>query len=358
MKAKQLPIHANPGLETECYHNFRLSIVMADPSRIPWCYGHYVNLQIVSKEKMMFPFVRFEEHLDVYAGLLREEPLDNLSVGMLPAIRDAIDQGHYVIIYLNWSRLPCSNLYRGADLIHDAILYGYDDEEKQLDLLAFEVNGKSYGTVRLPYATCEEEFAHVIEEHKHANKWFAYYGFPLSSIELESAASFMLDKRSLYFSLERGNIQPRGEKDDVFANGYPVNAYMADYFAKAAKGQHIDPREYGIWNIVVTKMLQHKRWMLRRLAYMWEHANGDERRMLAKCRDLYEQAKQQLMRVRVQSLLYQKTADAKHLTAISEHFHVIYEKEKRAVPLLMELLIDIRMDPRSSTIGKAGDTDE
>ncbi|GIQ69339.1 hypothetical protein DUZ99_17265 [Xylanibacillus composti] len=346
MKARQLPIHPNPGLETECYHNFRLSIIMADPMRTPWCYGHFVNLQIKSKENMMFPFVRFEEHLDVYAGMLREEPLDYGGKGVLAAIRGALDQGHYVMMYFNWSRLPCSNFYRGPDLVHDAIIYGYDDERQQLDLLAFEINGKSYGRTRIAYAVCEKEFAHVAEEHLHANRWFAYYGFPLSRICLEPAAMFTHNWRSLYFSLERGNIQPRGEKDDVFSNGFPVNVYMADYFARTAKSRDIDPREYGIWNIVVTKMLQHKKWMLRRLAYMQDREAGPDRRLLQKSMDLYEQAKQLLMRVRMDSLLFQKTTNSRHLAEISENFHAIYEKEKRAVPLLMEYLVEARLDLR------------
>lgn len=346
MKARKLPVHLNPGLETECYHNFRLSIIMADPARTHWCYGHFVNLQIQPKEKMMFPFVRLEEHLDLYAGMLQEAPLDYQNRGVLNAIREALDRDQYVVIYLNWSRLSCSNVFRGPNLIHDAIIYGYDDADQHFDLLAFEVHGKSYGATRLAYADCEREFAHVVEEHLHANKWFAYYGFPLSSIQLEPSARFTHDWRSLYFSLERGSIQPRGEKDDVFANGYPVNAYMAHYFALASEGLDIDPREYGIWNIVVTKMLQHKKWMLRRLAYMMDAADGSGQLLLKKSNGLYEQAKQLLMRVRMESIQFQKTADARRLADISGYFHAIYEKEKRAVPLLMEYLVDARLDPR------------
>lgn len=344
MPVKQLPVHMNPGLETECYHNFRLSIIMSDPDRLPWCYSRFVNLQIQSKEKMQCPFVRFEEHLDIYSGLLLEEPIDIHHKDWMTSIREAINQDQYVIIYLNWKHIRGSNFYNGSDLVHDAIIYGYNDEERMLDLLAFEVLGKSYGTIRIPYDICETEFAHVIEAHLHANKWFAYYGFPLSTIRINRCAEVSQDLRCLYFALERGKVRPQGREDDVFANGYYVNEHMAAFFLQLSADRNVDAREYGLWNIVVLKMLQHKKWMLKRLAFMMHAHSGRDDRLLKKSLSLFEKAKLRLMQVRMDALKYQKTSEVHYLEQLSGHFQYIFEQEKRAVPLMMEYLIQTRLD--------------
>ncbi len=343
MSKKRLPVHLNPGLETECYHNFRLSLLMSGPERLAWCCNHFVNLKIQSKAKMHFPFVAFEEHLDIYSGLLTERLMDARGKAWDAAIREAIDQGRYVLIYLNWKRIEASNFYNGPDLVHDAIIYGYDREAGLFDLLAFEVNGKSYDAVQISFAACELELAHVLEEHWHANKWFAYYGFPISTIDLLPYADAEGDWRCLYFSLERGKVRPQGQGDDVFANGYFVNEYMASYFSQRALDGNIDPREYGVWNIVIVKMLQHKKWMLRRLAYLRQTREGSGSRLLQKSESLYEKAKGLIMNARVESYKYQKTGERRYLDRLAALFQSVFEQEKRAVPLLMEHLIDVRL---------------
>ncbi|MFD2673338.1 hypothetical protein [Marinicrinis sediminis] len=352
MIRKTLPIHANPGLETECYHNFRLSLLLADAQREPWAWGHFVNLQLSCEASFRFPLVRFEEHLDLYAPVLKEEPLPCEGRDCIAVIREAIMRDQYVVIYLNWKHIPGSNLYEQKDMVHDAIIYGFDDERKLLQMIAFEVEGRSYAPIHLSYELCRREFETILQEELHAQQWFAYYGFPLSAITVQNHRDMNFEASSLYFSLDRGKVGIQKGSVQMFANGYPVNEAMSDYFAQVAAGRELDPREYHFWNIVIVKMVQHKKWMLRRLHYL--QANNPSK-LLQACQRLYEKAKQQLMQVRIDSFKYQKTGEIHYVRQLSEHFHLIYEQEKRAVPLLMEHLIQVRMSPWQTETNRTGE---
>ncbi|MFB0842416.1 hypothetical protein [Paenibacillus oleatilyticus] len=344
LTAKRLPVVPNPGFETECYHNLRLSIVMTEPRLMPWCLSHFVNLIVQSKRAGQFPLIRFEEHLELYGGLLVEEPLAVKPGGYVSAIREAIDEGSYVLVYLDWKRIPQSHFFAVREMVHDALVYGYDDESGTLDILAFETNGRAYGSVCLPYETCEAELAHVAERHADTHIWFAYYGFPLTAVRLHRSPSLPsgFDYRSLYFALERGRVRAPGLSQDAFASGYFVYDYMAGLFHQMAGGDvSLDPREFGFWNINVHKMMQRHKWMLKRIDAL-ERAAGSP--LLGKSKRLYENAKQRLMSIRADSLKAQKTGDARLLASIGDHFQAMYEQEKRAVPLLMEYLVRLKFE--------------
>ncbi|WP_128895452.1 hypothetical protein [Longirhabdus pacifica] len=342
MAKKQLPIHTNPGLATECYHNFRLSILMTNPQFAPWYYNHFVNLQLQSKDHLSIPFVGFEEHLDIYTHVLEEETIDIRAYSptqLVSLIKEALHQQQYIVIYLNWKHIASSNFYKGNDLIHDAIIYGYDDNSETFDVIAFEVNGKAYDTVPISYAQCEQQLLDMKNHHLTSEKWFAFYGFPLSTIKVQ-APYLSHPMSNLFFSLERGNMQAGKGTKAMLANGPYVNQYLSHFFSSLMESGEIDEREHGLWNITVVKMIQHKTWMLRRIEWLKEVADLP---ILQQVEKKYERAKRALAQIRAHSFKYQKTLDKQYFISISQQFQTVFEQERRAVPLLMEYLIDTKL---------------
>lgn len=364
-QVKQLPVNANPGFESECYHNLRLSAVLAEQSWLSWGLSHFVNLIVRGRPEGQMPMVRFEEHLEVYSGVLDEHRLAEEyapRAGTIhtdrgnhtAAIRKAIDEGQYVIIYLDWSRVPCSSYYRqGRALVHDALIYGYDDTAQVFDVLAFEVDGRSYAPVRISYAVCERELEGVIREHSESQLWFTHYGFPLSSFRVwpASGASGVqrLDTRAVYFALDRGRIQASALAPDAYASGYYVNLYLSMFFSSLADGGRVDPRENDFWNIMIHKMTQHKRWMLLRIEALEQLADSP---LLQHAKRYYTQTRRVMKEIRAESLKVQRQPDSSRYERLAGLFRTLYEQEKRAVPLLMEHLV------RMQSTGNGGNQDE
>lgn len=179
MTSKQLPINENPGFSTECYHNFRLSIIMADPNLRPWCMSHYYNLIMYRESLDTFPRIHLEEHLNIYSDVLSEQTLlVKQHKSWRQEIIERLKSDTYVLLYLNWKFIPQSSFYHREDMIHECLIYGYNEDQQTFDTIAFEVDRKAYGTTNLSFQAVEEGINLMFDHHMYSHKWFAHYGFP------------------------------------------------------------------------------------------------------------------------------------------------------------------------------------
>lgn len=341
METRQyLPVTEQTGFFTECYHNFRLSIVLAHPELLPWFYSQFCNLILQSNRDDQFPFVRFEDHLDIYTEVLREEVILQAE-DWVETIRQAVAAGDYILLYFNWKNIKSSLYYQQKDMHHEALLYGFDDETETFTLLAYDVEGKVYGKTRITYAECRRELERLIAEDMHSQRWFAYYGFPLQRISLKQKEPTAINLRRLYFALDRARVKASPHESEVFAMGYHIYAYLTEFFQQLGQGRYLHPAEHVLWNIVLNKMIQHKKLMVKRLDFL---AQDGPSPFLQRCRSFYEQARKQLVSIMGQSLRYQQSASGELLREIAKATQEIYELEKRAVPLLMEYLVDRQLE--------------
>ncbi|GAA4726383.1 hypothetical protein [Brevibacillus fulvus] len=332
----QLPVHPNPGFETECYHNFRLSIVLRNDQLLPWYYSHFANLVLIGKEPDDFPMINFAEHLEIYSEVLKEERIPD-TPDWTELIRSCLAQGEYVLIYFNWKHIKGSHYYQVRDLFHEALIYGYDDQKQAFQLLAFEVGGKIYGALEVSYEDCQREFVRLRREDMHSQKWFAYFGFPIARIRLKEQLPTSMDMRRLFFSLDRGRVKANPSSYEVYAMGYDLNLYLAHYFGQVITGERRLPtREFTRWNIMIHKMAHHKKLMMRRLEYLDPEG---KQQIVSKIKDYYAFSSKALLKSRALSYQYQRTGDGDALKRLSEQFQYIYEQEKRATALLMEFLV-------------------
>lgn len=320
-------------MEVECYHNFRLSIVRSFPGLMPWYYSHFINLTLQADEGELFPIIRFEDHLDVYDGVLEETP-SNFSEGdVIGHIRACLLKKRYVIAYLNWKHVESSSFYRRQNMVHEALVYGFDDNSRRLHLLAFQAGGKEYGHITIDYEAFEAVFSRLAEEDWEKQRWFAYYGFPISDVQV-TEQSFGFDYRRMFFALDRSKAA--ADSPAIHPTGAQINRFMADYFRRKHAEGNIPQECFPIWGIMVYKTVLHKTMMLQRLEFLQKDRHGDKLQPVVA---LYQKAHRQAQHLSWISHRYRRLPDPKELKAVAEAYDNLYAAEKRANLLLMEFLV-------------------
>jgi len=334
----RLPVMDAPGLETECYHNCRLSAVLADPDMTPWFLSHFVNLKLQTSTEGTFPIIRFEEHVDIYSDVQEETPLRGKPTELVRLIRESLTRHEYVLVFMNWSHFQASKYFGHQDRIHESLIYGFDDCKEVFYALAFDVEGKTYGATEIAYSQCARELSAIFEQHMKSQKWFAFYGFPLVTIANKQHDNKKMDTKKLFFALDRARMKGFSENGESFAMGYFVYEYLSYYFSKAKLSML--EKEYPIWNIMVYKLIQHNKINLLRMAYMrsiWE--NSELNRLFI----MYDNSRKLLRTIRSLSLKYQRCLDPVDLQEIAGLFHSLYEQEKRALPIFLDFLARDRL---------------
>jgi hypothetical protein len=339
MCQKNLPVNEYPGFEVECYHNVRLSILKAFQIYSPWYNSHFVNLILKSSKSEELPLIRFEEHLDIYSEVIEEKPLIPSFSDYVKSIKEVINGEEYVVVFLNWRYIESSNYYNRSDIVHECLIYGYDDQKQTFSVLAFEVDKRSFGKIEISYNVLHQEIERIIKYELIEQQWFAYYGFPISRIKCRKDISYQINYRKIFFALERGRVQGSPKIKEDFSIGFYINEYLAEYFSLISKKRHSLPTQFELWKIYNYKLLLHKQLMLQRLDYMAKELDLEKHNILKRIREFYQQT---MMKIKVNhglTLKFQETRENELLHKISEQFYKAYDQEKRAHHLFMEFLV-------------------
>jgi hypothetical protein len=343
MESKYLPIDRNPGLSTECYHNCRLSILKSHDRFLPWVHSHFTNLKILVEDPKQFPMIRFEEHLDIYSEILIEQPLKK-GVSWVNTIKTNIDKDQYTLLFLNWKYIRGSKYFNGAvDVIHEALIFGYNDKNQSFLCLGFDVNGKAFGEFELPYCECDGYVEDIIENHLYQKRWFAYYGFPISTLHVNPSFNPKFDVTALFFALDRSKaITHDVTAKGGFANGYFVPYFMFLYIRQLEQGLSLEDSEHTLWNINIYKMIQHKKFNIDMMHFISKKTSNNK--IIGRLIEFHIDTRKELLKVRGLSLKYQKTKRKEILQEIGTGFLTIYEFEKRINAMLKDYLVEEKMD--------------
>ena len=156
MSTKILPISSISPLH--CYLNgaFKTDIHLAYPKLEGWFYSNYVNLYALP-EILLFlsnDFVNKEEPLLHYDTISKDNLLE-WNINIIYFLRQAIDQGKYINTDLNEKFLSYSG--KQYDYVHDAFIYGYNDDKKIFYMRGFNKTGL-YGSVIATYDEVEQAY--------------------------------------------------------------------------------------------------------------------------------------------------------------------------------------------------------
>lgn len=342
MGKKILDVNRSPGFEIECYHNVRLSIILKSKDNFPWFHGNFVNLQVKAPINNEFPIVQFEDHLNIYSEVLHEEKI-NFNNDWVEQIKSCILNNEYVVLFLDWSKVPDSHYYQNrSNVIHEALVYGYDDETKRFLLLGFEIKGQKYGSFTISYEDLVKHIEDVIKYTKVNQKWYAYFGYPVSRIKENKNQNINFNIRNLYFSLNRSKSNSLPDLENGIAMGNFVPLFFGHYFKSLSNSFALSENEYEVWNIMLYKILLHNKLMRERLVFLQSIYGQDP--LLDRVIDFYARSRKELILIISESNKFIKLKEKQLLRSISERFMKCHEYEKRAFPLLMEYLVQLNMN--------------
>lgn len=136
---KILPI-ATPPVIGYLHHAYPLSILANWTAYLPWFHSNYIqlycpqNLQNASHNRTMkFNFYRRPDQRLAFSPYLKVQLLDRELIfqsptGIVPFLIACIDKGYYVQPTVDEYFLPDSPAYHKRRLIHETLIYGYDNQ--------------------------------------------------------------------------------------------------------------------------------------------------------------------------------------------------------------------------------------
>ncbi|SDZ37880.1 hypothetical protein [Bacillus sp. 166amftsu] len=340
---KSLNVNQNPGFELECYHNVRLSILDNNEDFINWFHSHFVNLVLYKSNKEIVPYIRFENHIDIYSEVLSEEPVKKVG-NWVDSIKKCIDHNNYVIAFLNWSNILQSRYYKeDKDMVHECLIFGYCDKNQEFEILAFDVNGLPYTKVSIPFSILSKELDHIIDFHLRKQKWFTYYGFPVSKIIKKPFNFNSLNKQKLFFGMDRHRYISSYNNNSEFAGGCSINLYLSELFQKICdESEHHKRNDFfkqsEYWKIMNLKLILHKNIMISRIKLLKNQSFSYE---LIKIEEYFVKCLQELKIILALSKKFTKTMDLNYLQNISSRFNKVYEHEFRATYQMLDYLVKL-----------------
>lgn len=340
---KFLEVHLNPGFELECYHNLRLSILKKDEHYKYWLYSNFVNLVLFRNKREIIPYIRFENHIDVYSDILIEKPL-NKRGNWESSIKKCVDSNNYVIVFLNWKNIPRSKYFnKEKDMIHEGLIYGYCDRTKHFKMLAFDVNNLPYTTIQIPFYLISNELDQLIESQSQLakQKWFKYYGFPITKVTKKNLNIQSMNKHKLFFSLDKSRFNSSYKDNAEYATGYSINSYLSELFIEMCNEdnhEHIKKftNQLDYWKIMNLKLILHKYLMISRIGLLKESDNDPE---LLKIEQKFNKCLTHLKVILALTNKFNQTKELKYLLNIAAQFRKVHEYELRGTYQILEYLV-------------------
>lgn len=138
-------------------HAAPLCVILTDSRLYPWFYEHYVQIFSTTYEHsdgsrhFMLDFLEREE---VYKEVLIEIPLEfelmREQNDIIHFIRRHIDLGYHQIIRVDDYYLPKGRSYHKYHIIHESLIYGYDDNRRDILTINFDDKG-TFSRLRISY---------------------------------------------------------------------------------------------------------------------------------------------------------------------------------------------------------------
>ncbi len=131
--------------EISCYLHWSLPlcIVLADDRFLPWFYNKFTQVYCHTHKN---DYVIFN-YLENYNFICEIAQCQNLGLDLLKHIPSIIDfiikninNGFYMIINLDESLLPNKTAFGKEHFVHESLIYGYDDERRQIKAVGFNEN--------------------------------------------------------------------------------------------------------------------------------------------------------------------------------------------------------------------------
>ncbi len=184
MKGKELKIVLQNKVNNFLLNAYFLCIIMAHENLYPWFYENYI--QLYYNDKKQGRYGKKEIWLDFYGGWTEPQKLLDFikiprktfeSTNILTYIKRNIDEGLYVFTYFDEYYVKPNYTESGTHFVHDILVYGYNDLDKELSVLGFDDN-RAFVSYKVPYVKFIMAFEKGLELTNTDESWNmdAFYG--------------------------------------------------------------------------------------------------------------------------------------------------------------------------------------
>ena len=149
-----------------------MSVLGAHPDFLNWLYCNYIQLVWI-REPKGFPRLDFYEFqkIDPFMNeLYVHKSTITPYVSLLTFIKDRLDEGRYVITFVNEYYLPERAQYLKKHNVHDIMIYGYQDDEEMFVTAGFNQDAM-YSTSKFSYACMEKALLDMDQAGKLLKGW-------------------------------------------------------------------------------------------------------------------------------------------------------------------------------------------
>jgi FkbH-like protein len=194
---KDLPIKLQTDITVYLCHSLALCAILTDERLLPWFYEHYIQLFSMAAENghVMLEFLEVRSPYkdmmyEVYLGYNLLADVDNI----IDFVIQKINLDYYVIINVDEYYLPNKRSYQINHFVHHSIVYGYDNQRRELKAIGFNAQG-----IFTELAFDYDLFAEAYENGKiHYRQWAPWA--ETNAVELLKFRDF---KREYPFNMQR-----------------------------------------------------------------------------------------------------------------------------------------------------------
>lgn len=342
---KMLPV-SYPPITSYTWHSIQLSIVSSYPICEPWIYSNFIHLGTnddFKGDRTNFDFVKFDYfYYDLnpwlrkttekisYESLTRTLSKSNQTLSEY--IKEMLDRDCYVSIYLNDYYLPNTTFYQNEHVIHEVLIYGYDDE-KELFYTGGIFDTRKYRFSTNRYSEIEEAFLKVDPFDVEKGKDLSLYGYKINHKEhYPFNLSNVIETIDDYINARDVTNKFAALRSTTTNNVCGIKVYEAlkqylQNLSDEKEGYYPDRRPFQILD-------DHKKLMVQRLNYMKE-------KELLENHSLIDQAKALSKQVEIIRNFFLRYIIFKDKEAIDKLLPLIDEAADTELSLLVSLKSDL-----------------
>lgn len=271
---KELPVGVGNQITVFTYVALPLNVILAYDRFQPWFLEHFIRIYarfyINENNNPEFRLEYFDRHsfsevLDF--TVLREDLMREVR-DIIDFVTGKINEGYYLIIYLDENFLAEKNYYRKRHVVHPSLVYGYNLETGKILAIGFNNNN-----VCTNIGFGFEEFARAYQKGKpyYRNREYAPYIDHDAAVKLLKAkepageCSFRIEKFLTeldHYLHSTGDLTPVTAPAVRLEQGFRVYEVLVDQIEKMVRGE-VTVKYHNFYLLA-----EHKKTLYKRLQYI------------------------------------------------------------------------------------------
>ncbi|EPR14071.1 hypothetical protein [Ruminiclostridium papyrosolvens] len=281
LSENKLRINIQKDLTTYLNYSLPLCAILTDDSLYSWFYQHFVQLYTLTDDNGNL-WVDYLEHRDFYRDVAENKIYDYKRLSeekdIVEFIINKINQGCYVIIFVDEYYLPKKLSYMSNHFLHQLMVYGYSNQTETLMTIAFNEKGV-FTSNEYTYKILNQAYELGKENYQSSPVWVlnetAEIIKPKNNIETYNfKLDLFLEELKIYLSgdgnysmIRPNNLETNGRQASF---NFKVHDELILHLNDLIQGKNTMDFRY------MHLMFEHKSIMHKRLEYIVSHFNSSE----------------------------------------------------------------------------------